>query len=94
MHLDTPRHTHLFNRPLLTKLTRECGFDDVHGFSTIYGSDLQYYFSRMIAKTGHNSMVVPPAGRMIGPRLFSFVESLGLKFSPDAGENLVVIARK
>jgi len=94
MHLDTPRHLHLIAGAPLLVLVRECGFAQARAFTTVWGADLQYYFSHMIARSGRNSMVVPPARRMILPSLFAFLESLALRFLPAAEEELVVIATK
>lgn len=94
MHLDVPRHVHLFNARSLGKLARECGFEKGRCFSSVYGADLQHYFSRMIAREGRNSMIVPPARRLVASRLFGFVESLCLRIDRSLGENLVLMAIK
>ncbi len=95
MHLDPPRHLHLFNAACLDTLAARSGFGERTLSTSIRDAYGMFLGSRSIARSGHYVMGSPQPRRLrVWARAMELVEWLVLKARPDAGEELVMIARK
>jgi len=93
--LDPPRHLHLFNRASLAAGLRKAGFERFRIFTSVRDANGAWLGSRAIRRTGRHDMVARPSApmRVLG-RIFQLRESARKTLDPDAGEDLVAIARK
>lgn len=95
MHLDPPRHLHLFNATTLTRLVCDAGFSGVIWHTAPRDAKTCYGISMMIRRQGRWRMGAPlPVSTRIAGRMLEFVESVILMLFPDKGTELVVIGRK
>lgn len=95
MHLDPPRHLHLFNAACLDTLAARSGFGERALSTSIRDAYGMFLGSRSIARSGQYVMGSPqPRWLRVWARAMELVEWLVLKARPDAGEELVLIARK
>lgn len=92
LHLDSPRHLHLFNSRNLSKLCSDVGFAAVHHATT--PRDANWTLGASIALR-HNVCYVagrlPLATRLMGLLLY-YVEWAALWLRPEGGEEVVVTA--
>jgi SAM-dependent methyltransferase len=94
LHLDPPRHLHLFNNRNLPKLCSDTGFIDVRCTST--PRDANWTLGASVALQRNDRYVVgrlPLATRLLGLCLFYF-EWIVLFFRPALGEEILVRATK
>jgi len=93
--LDPPRHLHLFNRPLLHRLLEQAGFSTIRVFTSIRDANGAWLGSRAIRRLGHFDMMGSHGAAAKGvARLFQVWELATMILDPDAGEDLVAIARR
>lgn len=93
LHLDPPRHLHLFNRRNLPKLCADARFTDVHCATT--PRDAHWTLGASAALRYRNRYVIgklPVALRLLGLCLY-YIEWAALFFRPVCGEEILVIAR-
>lgn len=95
MHLDPPRHLHLFNRKGLTRLVSETGFEQIEGHTVPRDAKGNYAISMMIRRRGHwrPGTRLPLTARLAG-RLLELAEWLVMKLYPHMGTELIVVGRK
>ncbi len=95
VHLDPPRHLHLFALPSLQHLIEKGGFKKINILTTIRSADWMFIASWIIRRTGkytagsNHSWFIRTLCWGV-----QFVEWGILKFIPQAGEEIVVIAKK
>ncbi len=93
--LEPPRHLHLFNIACLDTLAARSGFGERTLSTSIRDAYGIFLSSRSIARSGQYAMGAPQPRRLrVWARAMEWVEWLVLKARPDAGEELVLIARK
>lgn len=95
LHLDPPRHLHLFNRRNLAGLVSEAGFERVQGTTVLREAKTTLAASAMIEKHGNWTF----GGRFPDMtrykcRLLEIAEWFGKLRNPDLGEEVVCMARK
>ena len=92
LHLEPPRHLHLFNRSTLHAAAVRTGFGSISIRSNLRGVAGVLGESRMIRRSGCGDPYHPPVS------LYGFamatIEALALRFRPEAGEELLLEARK
>ena len=95
MHLDPPRHLHLFNRKGLTRLVGAAGFGEMEGRTVPRDAKGNYAVSMMIRRHGQwrPGTRLPLAARLAG-KLLELAEWMVIKLYPDMGTELVIIGRK
>ncbi|MBI4686410.1 MAG: class I SAM-dependent methyltransferase [Nitrospirae bacterium] len=95
VHLDPPRHLHLFAMPSLQYLIEKGGFRRINAFTTIRGAEWMFIASWFIRRTEKYATGIKRSWiiRMLcwGVQL---VEWMILQFIPQAGEEIVLIAKK
>lgn len=96
MHLDPPRHLHIFNEQSLRELTVTAGFQLVSLCTTIRDTNGLFIGSRSIERTGRYRMgrVQHTALRSLWGRLMQFSEWAILKSKPVLGEEIAAIAQR
>jgi 2-polyprenyl-3-methyl-5-hydroxy-6-metoxy-1,4-benzoquinol methylase len=95
MHLDPPRHLHLFNVNTLRSLAEAAGFSQVDAFTSIRGAYGVFIGSRSIRRKGTYDMhSMQPVRIRLWARAMELAEWLITKIEANAGEEAVVIARK
>lgn len=95
MHLDPPRHLHLFNKRTLRKLAEGEGFTVVEIFTSIRDAYGMFLGSHSIRRTGAYDMgAVQPLRLRLWARAMEFAEWLATRIEVNAGEEVVLIARK
>ncbi len=93
--LDPPRHLHLFNRDAMTSLMRRAGFTNFRIFTSIRDANGTYIASRAIRSRGKFDMLAPTGVlNKISGRGMQLLEAIVKLYSPDAGEDLVVLAER
>jgi SAM-dependent methyltransferase len=93
--LEPPRHLHLFNIACLDTLAARSGFGERTVSTSIRDAYGMFLGSRSIARSGQYVMgSLQPRRLRAWARAMELVEWLVLKARPDAGEELVLIARK
>jgi len=93
--LEPPRHLHLFNIACLDALAARNGFGERTLSTSIRDAYGIFLGSRSIARSGQYAMgSLQPRRLRAWARAMELVEWLVLKARPDAGEELVMIARK
>ena len=93
--LEPPRHLHLFNLACLDSLAARSGFGARALSTSIRDAYGMFLGSRTIAHRGQYAMDSPQPRRLRAwARMMELIEWLVLKARPDAGEELVLIARK
>ncbi|SRR6266436_1486400 len=96
MHLDPPRHLHIFNEQCLRTLTGKAGFQLVSLSSTIRDADGVFIGSRSIERTGRHRMERSHHTllRRLWGRGMQFAEWAVLKSEPGLGEEIALVAAK
>ena len=94
LHLDAPRHLHLFNSHNLAKLCMNIGLTDVRSTTTARDANWTLGASREL-RNGKRYTIgqLPFAAKMLGLLLF-YVEWLALFIKPQCGEEVLVIASR
>lgn len=92
LHLDPPRHLHLFNGSTLHAAAVRTGFGSIAIRSNLRGVAGVLGQSQMIRRSGCGDPYRPPVS------LYGFamatIEAFALRFRPEAGEELLLEARK
>jgi SAM-dependent methyltransferase len=95
MHLDPPRHLHLFNPGTLADTARRGGFRKLTAWTSLRDAYGMFLGSRSIRRSGRYAM---GASQSVPARLWArgaeLFEWLALKFSGELGEEIVVVAEK
>lgn len=95
MHLDPPRHLHLFNCGTLECLTERAGLQVERVFTSLRDAYGMFLGSRAISRAGRYDMLAAPALPLrLWARAMELAEWLILKARPSAGEEIVLIAGK
>jgi SAM-dependent methyltransferase len=94
LHLDPPRHLHLFNRTTLTGLARGLSFRRLHCFAVLRDANWTLGASRQIRKVGSYRLGVLPFSLRLYGLFLLYIEWIALFFSKDIGEEIVLIAEK
>ncbi len=94
LHLDPPRHLHLFNSQNLSKLCSDVGFAPVHCTTTARDANWTLGSSAFLQHNRHYDIgQLPLPTRLLGLCLF-YLEWIALFFSPTLGEEILVRALK
>jgi len=94
LHLDPPRHLHLFNMANLPKIARNLRFSRMECFSVIRDADWTLGASRQIEREGKYKMGRLPFLTRVWGYWLMYVERLVLAFNPGRGEEIVFLAEK
>lgn len=95
MHLDPPRHLHLFNTNTLRRVTESAGFSGVEVFTSIRDAYGMFIGSSSIRRCGSYVMGSrQPLYMRLWARIMEIFEWVVTKFRPQAGEEVVLIAVK
>ncbi len=95
MHLDPPRHLHLFNMNTLRGLAESARFSSIEVFTSIRDAYGMFIGSRSIRRHGSYAMgSQQPLWLRLWARTMEFSEWLVTKFKPKAGEDMILIAEK
>jgi 2-polyprenyl-3-methyl-5-hydroxy-6-metoxy-1,4-benzoquinol methylase len=94
LHLDPPRHLHLFNMTTLPLLAQGIAFRKLTCFSVIRDADATLAGSRQIMQHGHTTMGQLSVPARLRGLLLMYIEWLLLLFNPRAGEEIVLLAEK
>ncbi|MGH6893858.1 MAG: class I SAM-dependent methyltransferase [Dongiaceae bacterium] len=94
LHLDPPRHLHLFNSHNLSKLFVEAGFKRVSCFAVIRDAEWTLGASWQIKRRGFYRMGALPFWLWLSGFVMMYAEWLAMIFAPQLGEEIVVIAEK
>jgi predicted SAM-dependent methyltransferase len=95
MHLDPPRHLHLFGPAALRVLVERAGFVELSVRTSIRDAYGMFIGSRAIGRDGVYAMGAP---QLAAVRLWARAMELGawfrLRYDQDAGEEIVVLAAR
>jgi 2-polyprenyl-3-methyl-5-hydroxy-6-metoxy-1,4-benzoquinol methylase len=92
--LDPPRHLHLFNRRTLRWLAELAGFQAPSVHTTLRFAEGSFIASRDIARTGTHVMGGPqPRAIRLWGRIMQLAEWAALQWTPEAGEEIALVAR-
>jgi len=91
--LEPPRHLHLFNSPTLLELARRAGFSDPTCRGTPRGGSILLASLALSAKSHSAARTGGIAARIL-TELGHYVSWAALKVDRDAGEEIMLIARK
>jgi 2-polyprenyl-3-methyl-5-hydroxy-6-metoxy-1,4-benzoquinol methylase len=92
--LDPPRHLYLFNRHALASTLRKAGFESFSVFTSIRDVNGAWRGSRAIRRHGrHDILATPSPGMSFFGRLVLLAVASRALADPDAGEELVALAR-
>ncbi len=95
MHLDPPRHLHLFNARNLSRMVVGAGFHQARTFTSIRDAYGMFIGSQSIKRTGGYDMSGAPALKVRWwARVMEFLEWVVTQVNRNAGEEVVVIAKK
>lgn len=95
LHLDPPRHLHLFTRNTLSRMVLEAGFERIECTTVLREARITLAASRMIKTHGNWTFGGrAPAVTRYKSRLLEMAEWLGKFHDPDLGEEIVCLARK
>ena len=94
MHLDPPRHLHLFNADTLSRLAREAGFARVRSFTHVRDAHMTLGASMQLRRRGHYVLGRLPWPLKLAGAVLTNLEWLGMLLFPRIGEELTVIAEK
>lgn len=97
MHLDPPRHLHIFNSQALCRLVEMAGFKLVSLCTTIRDTNGLFVGSRSIQRTGGHVMDGQSRSgrlRLIWGRSMQFAEWVLLKLKPAIGEEVALIGQR
>ncbi|GAA5163756.1 hypothetical protein GCM10025770_16460 [Viridibacterium curvum] len=94
LHLDPPRHLHIFSQQSLTAMCLRAGFSDVASSTSF--RDANWTLAASVRLRGGKAYRVgqlPLHLRLLGLAML-YVEWLGMKIRPDVGEEVLLFARK
>jgi 2-polyprenyl-3-methyl-5-hydroxy-6-metoxy-1,4-benzoquinol methylase len=97
MHLDPPRHLHVFNEQSLSRLMENASFRVVSRCTTIRGTDGLFVGSRSIKRTGRHLMGEQSHHgrlRLFWGRGMQFAEWTILKLRPGLGEEVALVGAR
>ncbi|MBM3358513.1 MAG: class I SAM-dependent methyltransferase [Betaproteobacteria bacterium] len=94
LHLDPPRHLHLFPTGALSKIVREAGFSRVQSFTHIRDARMTLGASIQLRRKGSYVFGKLPLPVKLVGSLLANLEWLAVLFSSRMGEELTVIAEK
>lgn len=95
LHLDPPRHLHIFNPCSLHRLLVEAGFQNIRIRTTIRDADRLFAASQDIRRTGRHAWGSPqPFFTRIAGTGFQLLEHLLVTVGIQTGEEIAVIAEK
>lgn len=99
IHLDPPRHFHLFSIGAIRRAAVAAGFDVVSSRTITYGSIFAYLYSTQLQQCCQGWRTLCKDGRFAGEellraRLFWLREEAMRTIFPGAGEEILLIARK
>jgi 2-polyprenyl-3-methyl-5-hydroxy-6-metoxy-1,4-benzoquinol methylase len=94
MHLDPPRHLHIFNKQSLSELAIKSGFQLISKSTTIRDANGLFIGSRSIARTGRYKMGRVERNLFHWSKGMQLVERLRMKFEPDLGEEIALVGEK
>ena len=93
--LDPPRHLHIFSANTLQTITQRVGFKIHRTFTTVRNANGVFLASRLIHRTGRYSLDDIRFRRdKLWARGMQLAEWALIKFSPMAGEELVLLLEK
>ena len=94
MHLDPPRHLHIFNEQSLRRLVGMAGFNLGSVCTTIRDANGLFIGSRSIERTGRHLMGQSKYSRLrvLWGRGMQFAEWTRLKLAPGIGEEVALVA--
>jgi 2-polyprenyl-3-methyl-5-hydroxy-6-metoxy-1,4-benzoquinol methylase len=93
IHVDPPRHQHLFRKASLLRLMRDRGLRVDAAFTTSRTARFVWSASHAVARSGRAVLGGPRARRELAGVPFQLLQRLLLAFRPTAGEELIVLAR-
>lgn len=95
MHLDPPRHLHLFNVNNLRRMAEPHDFSQLDIFASLRDAYGMFIGSRSILRNGrHDLGSTPGSAERLRARAMELFEWLAMKRAATLGEELVLIARK
>ena len=95
LHLDPPRHLHLFSVRTLADVAREAGFQEVHVRTSPANAEMSAVYSLEIARAGRCQTEKPPVlSAVVRSRLFQAAALLRHRLDPDSGEESVLVAER
>ena len=96
LHLDPPRHLHIFNERSLLRLVRIAGFDLVSQRTTIRDANGLFIGSRSIERTRRYTVGQSSHSRLglLWGRGMQLAEWMLLKFAHGLGEEIVLIGAR
>ncbi len=95
LHLDPPRHLHVFNPRSLTDLAQKAGFRIERSLTSIRDTKFLFIASRAIKHTGKYVWGSPqPWGVRRWGKVMMLFEWVMLRIFPHAGEEIVLIIKK
>lgn len=97
LHLDPPRHLHIFTPNSLENLTKKAGFSTTNRLTAIRDANGLFLASRSIQQTGKYNMSTPQTKNLksrIWTKTLQLWEWLILKVRPNVGEEIVLIGKK
>src|ERR1019366_111551 len=99
IHLDPPRHFHLFSVGAIREAALAAGFEAVSSRTITYGSIFTYLYSTQLQQGGQGWRTLYKDGRfarreLLRARMFWLREEAMRMVSPRAGEEILLIARK
>jgi SAM-dependent methyltransferase len=94
LHLDPPRHLHVFSRRSLEKCATAAGLRSVRIRSLARWARTTWQLSRLIDRHGHLPPGRTPLRLLLEGACFAVVETVASRGRSDAGEELMLIAEK
>lgn len=97
LHLDPPRHLHIFTPNSLENLTKKAGFNTTNRLTTIRDANGLFLASQSIQQTGNHNMSSPQRKNLrlrIWAKTLQLWEWAILKVRPNLGEEIVLIGKK
>lgn len=95
LHLDPPRHLHLFTPPLLQQLAEMAGFQGESVSTNVRDANGVFIASRSIERTGRYTLGSSQSHLLHSwSRVMQLVEWMMLKLRPDSGEEIALIGKK
>ncbi len=91
--VEPPRHLILFSRKTLLEASRKAGLSPVSTITTVRGADGVFVESRQIERNRGTEPHTPAHERLAG-HLYQYFTAALLRFKPDVGEDLLLVAIK
>jgi 2-polyprenyl-3-methyl-5-hydroxy-6-metoxy-1,4-benzoquinol methylase len=95
IHLDPPRHLHIFGLQTIRQIVEQTGFHNITLTTTLHWGDVTFPGSRAIKESGQ---YIPYSFQSLGLRIWArtmeFMEYSILKMNHGIGEEIVLIAEK